>query len=202
VRGNVLYLRSRRVPAALAVATGATLAVWAAWSVFSTRREVAVELVVLVVLLPVTAAAGTLAGPDDAFERTAARPWPVRRALHLLAVAATVVLLLAATSATGARFGPFWLVARDAAGLAGLTALCAVVAGAPRAWLVPLGWTMIVLVTSDSSTGAGRVLRWMLQYPDDRAAGATAVALACTGAIAYALRGSRTATASGVPGTE
>jgi len=184
------------------MAVGATLVVWAAWSMFSTRREVAVEIVVLVVLLSVTAAAGTLAGPDDAFERTAARPWPVRRALHLLAVAATVVLLLAVTSATGARFGPFWLVARDAAGLVGLTALCAVVVGAQRAWLAPLGWTMIVLVTSDSSTSAGRVLRWMLQYPDDRAAGVTAGALACTGALAYALRGSRTATAGTARGTE
>jgi hypothetical protein len=67
----------------------------------------------------VAALTATLAGPDDALERTAALLRPPRRAAHLLMALAVVAAPLLATLVTGARFGPVWLVIRDADRAAG-----------------------------------------------------------------------------------
>ncbi|MGN9778190.1 hypothetical protein ACTMS0_20855 [Micromonospora sp. H33] len=184
-----MYLRSRRAPIALAAAGGTAVVTWSLWSVFSDARDVGVPMVILTVLLLVAALTATLAGPDDALERTAALSWPTRRAAHLLAALAVVVGLLLATLVTGARFGPAWLVVRDAAGLLGLTALGAVTIGASRSWFLPLGWTLAAVVFPLSPWASNPVLTWQLQAPNSKAAAVTAALLAVGGLIAYAIAG-------------
>ncbi|AGZ40194.1 hypothetical protein [Actinoplanes friuliensis] len=189
MRWLTLYLRSRRVPVALAVVGGITALMWTLWSVFSNTREAGLPLVVLTVLVLVATLTATLAGPDDALERTAALRWPPRRAAHLLGGLAVILVLLYATLLTGARFGPAGLVLRDAAGLLGLTALGSVTIGTAKAWCAPLGWTLIAIMFPQPGEGAGQVLTWQTQAPDNRAAAVTAALLTLSGLIAYAVAG-------------
>jgi len=189
MRWLTLYLRSRRVPIALTASAGCTVVMWSLWSAFSNARDAGVPMVILTVLLLVAAVTATLAGPDDSLERTAALSWPARRAAHLLAALAVVVVLLLATLVTGARFGPAGLVLRDAAGLLGLTALGAVTIGASRSWFLPLGWTLASLVFSVSGMTSSEILTWQAQAPSNKTAAITAALLAAGGLIAYATAG-------------
>lgn len=190
MRWLTLYLRSRRVPVALVATGGCAAFVWSSWAVLSTSRDVTPQLVVLTVLLMVATLTATLAGPDDALDRTAARSWPPLRIAHLLTASAVVIGPLLATLPTEARFAPAALVVRDAAGLLGLTALGAATIGVPRAWFGPLGWTLTVVVVSPASDRRWhQVLTWQSHAPDSRAAAAMAGLLAVGGLIAYALAG-------------
>jgi len=186
VRWLWLYLRSRRAPAALVTAGGCAAVMWSLWSAFSDRRTVDVQMVVLTILLLVAALSVTLAGPDDALEATAGFAWLPRRIVHLAVAFLVVVLVLLATAATGARFGPAGLVVRDAAGLLGLTALGASMSGVARAWFLPLGWTLAAISFPAAAPLVGRVLTWQAQPPMSTAAGVTAGLLAVGGLIAYA----------------
>ena len=189
MRWLTLYLRSRRAPAAL-VATGVCAAVmWSLWSVFSDSHDAAVQMVILTVLLLIAALTATLGGPDDALEGTAGLRWPSRRVAHLLVAFLVVVVLPLATLATGARFGPAWLVVRDAAGLLGLTALGSATIGTARAWFLPLGWTLTAILFPRSEPVIGSILTWQAQPPANTAATVTAGLLALGGLIAYAVAG-------------
>jgi hypothetical protein len=189
MRWLTLYLRSRRVPIALATAGGFAALMWSLWSAFSDGRTVAIPMVVLTLLLMVAALTATLGGPDDALDKTAAFSWLPRRIAHLLAAFLIVTVVLLATMATGARFGPAWLVLRDAAGLLGLTALCAATMGTARAWFLPLGWTLVAIIAPLPDPLAGRILTWQAQAPDNTAAAVTAGLLTFGGLIAYAMAG-------------
>ncbi|MEU7617646.1 hypothetical protein AB0B27_16370 [Micromonospora rifamycinica] len=185
---TLLYLRSRRVPLALAAAVGGLAALWTTYLIFAKERDVTPMMVVLTVLLMVAALAPTLGGPDESLDRTASMRWPWRRALHLLAGLLVVLVVLLATLRTGARFGPAALVVRDAAGLLGLTALCATVFGAARSWFLPLGWTIIAAIYPQGGTW-GATATWQGQPPDSRAATVAAAVLAVGGLVTYALAG-------------
>ena len=189
MRWLALYLRSRRAPAALIAAGAGVVTLWTLWSVFSDSREVGVQLVVLTVLLLVTTLTATLGGPDDALERTAALRWPPRRLAHLVAAFLVVVVPLLFTLTTGAHFGPAGLVARNAGGLLGLTALGAATVGVGRAWFVPLGWTLAATLFPRSEPAVGRILTWQAQPPVSVAAAVTAGLLAACGLLAYAVAG-------------
>ncbi|WP_305789428.1 hypothetical protein [Symbioplanes lichenis] len=189
MRWLTLYLRSRRVPAALAVIAGITVLLWTLWSVFSNTREISPIMVILTVLLLVTVSVMTLSGADDALEKTASLRWPRRRAAHLLVALAVVLGLLFATLLTGARFAPAGLVLRDAAGLLGLTALGAAIVGAARAWFVPLGWTLAVVLYPLEGTVLKELATWQVQVPGNTVAVVTAAVLGAGGLIAYAVAG-------------
>ncbi|WP_433116889.1 hypothetical protein [Micromonospora sp. CA-246542] len=184
----ILHLRARRVPVALAASVSAAALIWALWLTLSTERDVILLLVVLTVTLMVAALSTTLAAPDEDLERTAALRWPWRRAGHLLAALALVLVVLLATQPTGARFGPTALLVRDAAGLLGLTALCATVAGAARAWFLPVGWAVAAAMFPQPGTW-GTLATWPGQPHDSRPAAVVAAVLAVTGVMAYAMRG-------------
>lgn len=184
-----LYLRSRHAPAALVGAAGCAVVSWSLWSAFSDSRAVGREMVVLTLLLAVAALTATLGGPDDALEKTAALRWAPRRAGHLLVALLVVVGLPLVTLATGARFGPAWFVVRDAAGLLGLTALGAAAIGTPRAWFLPLGWTLAAIMFPRAEPLLGRVVTWQSQAPSSVAAAVVAGLLAVGGLIAYAAAG-------------
>ncbi|RIV41651.1 hypothetical protein D2L64_02180 [Micromonospora radicis] len=184
----LLYLRSRHVPLTLAAALGGAATVWALCLVFAEDRDATPLVVVMTVALMVAVFAPTLAGPDENLERTASVRWPWRRAAHLLAGLLVVLVVLLATRYTGARFGPAALVVRDAAGLLGLTALCAAVLGAGRSWFVPLGWTGVAALYPQPGT-AGAIATWPGQPPGSTAAALTAAVLALGGLIVYSLAG-------------
>ncbi|TDC44283.1 hypothetical protein [Micromonospora sp. KC213] len=185
---TLLYLRSRRVPLALAVSVGGAVLIWGLWLALADSRDAARVTVVLTVLLMVAVLSTTLAGPDDHLERIAAMRWPWRRAVHLVAALLVVSLVLSATLPTAARFGPAALVVRDAAGLLGLTALGTATFGAARAWLLPLLWTTIAAVYPQDGTG-GAVVTWQAQGPQNTAAAVTAGVLALGGLVAWSFAG-------------
>ncbi|MEU8242997.1 hypothetical protein AB0C07_32470 [Actinoplanes missouriensis] len=184
-----LYLRSRRVPAALLGTAGVMALMWVLSRALSESPAADVQLVMLTVLLLVVALTATLGGPDDALDSTAAFSWAPRRAVHLLAAVLVVAALMLATQLTGARFGPAGLVIRDAAGLLGLTALGAATAGVARSWFLPLGWTLGATLFPQGESLAGRVLTWQAQEPSSTAAAVTAGVFAVSGLIAYAMSG-------------
>ncbi|MEU5914216.1 hypothetical protein [Micromonospora sp. NPDC047527] len=183
-----LHLRARRVPMALAASVGAAALIWALWLAFSEDRDAIVLVVVLTIVLMVSVLSTTLAAPDEDLERTASLRWPWRRALHLLAALALVLVVLLATLPTDARFGPAALVLRDAAGVLGLTALCASVVGATRAWFLPLGWTVVAAMFPQSGTW-GALATWQGQPHTSRPAAVVAAVLAVTGLLTYAIIG-------------
>ncbi|MGY1744905.1 hypothetical protein [Blastococcus sp. SYSU D00695] len=187
-RGPVRYLRCRRVPVALAAAVAGTTVMWLL-PVVATGEPAGPVAVVLTVLLLTTILAGTLGGPDDTLERTAALAWAPRRVAHLLAGLAVVAGLPAATLLTGSGLGPAGLVLRDAAGLVGLTALAAVLLGAARAWFLPLGWTLAAVVHPLGGSALGEALTWQGQPPGSTPAALVAAVLAVSGVAAYALAG-------------
>ena len=189
MRGLTLYLRSRRTGMALSATAGCAVLMWVLGMLASDTRDVSVQLVVLTILLLVIALTVTLGSPDGDLDKTAARPLLPWRGAHLLAVFAVVAAFLLFTWATAARFGPAWLALRDAAGLVGLTALCAATMGAHRAWFLPLGWTLAAVLFPQSGPLPGRIFTWQAQDPTSRAAAVTAAVLALTGLVTYALTG-------------
>ncbi|MFI5960241.1 hypothetical protein [Cryptosporangium sp. NPDC051539] len=188
MRRVVLYARSRRAPVAAAAAAGAVGAVWGMAAYFSGPGQVSGPTLTLTVLLLVAVVTATLGGPDDALDRTAAAPWRWLRTSHLCAALLLVLGLLLVTLLTGTRFGPTGAVVRDAAGLLGLTALGAAVAGAGRSWFLPLGWTLAATVFP-AAHPAGEALTWPAQPADSRAAAVVAAVLAVAGFAAYVTRG-------------
>ncbi|GAA2360061.1 hypothetical protein GCM10010170_054750 [Dactylosporangium salmoneum] len=189
MRWLTLYLRSRRVPAALAAAAAGIAVMWVLAAATSDSAP-GLTMVVLTVLLLTAALTATLGGPDEELDRTAALPWAPRRAAHLLAAVTVVAGLPLLTQLTPTGFGPAALVIRDAAGLLGLTALSAPLLGAGRAWFAPLGWTLAATIYPAAGNVLGQILTWQSQAPGNVPAAATAATLACGGLIAYAIAGS------------
>jgi hypothetical protein len=191
MRWLALYVRSRGVPVAFAVAVGAVALVWGAWSWFSDARTVNARAVTLTVMVGVAAFARTLSGPDESLDRTAAVRWPLRRLAHVCVLGAAVVGLLLSTLPTGARFAPAEVVLRNTAGLLGLTTLCAALFGVALCWVAPLVWTVFsALPFVDASTKpAEQVAGWLVQPTGTTAATVCAAVLAVAGLAAYAWRG-------------
>jgi hypothetical protein len=105
--------------------------------------------------------------------------------------------LLAATALAGERMTHAGQLARNVAGLAGLTALGAVLLGAARApllpvlWIVPVLWWAPPLGDAPTRPTYKVMLTWMVQPIETRAATVAAVVLAVVGSLAYAALGSR-----------
>lgn len=191
MRGIQLYLRSRRIPLALATAAATILVVWTLWTTYSNALVINARLVSLTVMLAVTAFASTLSGADDALERTASVNWPVRRVGHLLLTGAAIAALLLLTTVTDARFAPLVLVLRNTAGLLGLTALGATLLGAGWSWIAPLTWTLVAVMPfmDVSDQVKTQLASWLIQPVGTTAATVCAGALAAAGLLAYTLRG-------------
>ncbi|EXG80648.1 hypothetical protein [Cryptosporangium arvum] len=189
----MLYARSRRVPMALGAAAAGTFLSWLIASTTSDQDPVGSTALLLAVLLLIAIATATLGGPDASLDRTAARPWARLRASHLIVVLGCVTLLLQATEVTGTRFGPIGFVVRNAGGLLGLTALGAAAVGAARAWILPLGWTLLA-ATFPGHGRVGEALTWQIQSPGSRPATVVAAVLGLAGLVAYTLRGPRPGT--------
>jgi hypothetical protein len=197
MRPLVLYLRSRQVPLALAATIGTVAVLWSLDQATTGTARAHAMLGPLAVLAGSTMAGPGLAGADVDIERTAAIAWPPRRVLHVLAVGATVIGVVAATALTGDRLAPIGQIVRDAVGMSGLVALGAATVGAGRAWIAPLGWTLLAWTLlamewfAELEPTYQEVCTWMLQPTGSTAATGTAVVLGLLGALVYAAAGPR-----------
>ncbi|MFJ3820548.1 hypothetical protein [Streptomyces nodosus] len=188
--GLTLYVRSRRGPAALGAALAGAAGAWLLAAVSGEKGQVTGAVLALTVLALVAVLTTTLGGPDDALDRTAARPWVWLRVAHLAAALSGVLVFLAATLLTETRFGPFVCAVRDTAGLLGLTAGGAVVLGTARSWFLPLGWTLGAAAFPGTGP-VGEALTWQTQAPGNRPAAVVAAVLTVVGIAAYVSRGPR-----------
>ncbi|MEU7943296.1 hypothetical protein AB0C50_01280 [Micromonospora taraxaci] len=186
-----LYLRSRRVPLALGVATAVIVLAWVMSSTYTTSTTINARTASLTIMLAVVALGATLNGADDALDHTASVNWPLRRAGHLLIAAAVITALLSLSALTDVRYEPLALVLRNTAGLLGLTALGTAVFGAALSWIAPLTWTLIAVLPflGPSADVRVQVASWLTQPAGTTAATVCATVLAVTGLLAYALRG-------------
>jgi hypothetical protein len=186
-----LYLRSRRVPLALGIATAAITGVWALCLRYSDTPAIDARGVSLTVMLAVAALAPTLSGADDALDHTASINWPTRRAGHLLLAATAIIALLLLSMLTDARFAPSGVVFRNTVGLLGLTALGAALLGTARSWIAPLTWTLVSVLPliHPSPRVTMQVAGWLVQPAGTTAATVCAAVLGVTGLLAYTLRG-------------
>jgi hypothetical protein len=193
MRWIILYARSRQLPATAAVLVLSTAVLCAlARSVESPGLRLA--LAALTVLAGAMAVGPGLAGADAALDRTAAIAWPPRRAAHLIAgIVATAAVVAAGgalLSQAGTPMADTGTIMRAAVGLGGLVGLCAAVLGTGRAWLVPVAWT-VLMVLNGPATGSWRVetLTWLVQPTGGTAATVTALALGVAGTFGYAIFG-------------
>jgi hypothetical protein len=181
-----LHLRARRVPAAVTAALGPAGCAWLGWFLASDHREVGAPLASVSIMLACVAVSLTLAGDDEALERTGSRPWPRVRAAHLLIAFALLIGLFTASLATPLRFGSVAFLTRDIAGLLGLTALGAVLLGAQRAWFGPVLLSVLSVIWGAPTSHHGlQVLTWTTQPTGTTASTMTAIVLAVIGGGAY-----------------
>jgi hypothetical protein len=189
MRWLALYARSRGLPAATGAAVAGTAVFWALGQLVA-DPAMRLNFAVLATVLATAAIAPGLSGADPALERTAAIAWPPRRATHLVAGTVVVAAALAVSTMVGKPLAAAEVIVRGAVGFGGLIGLSAVVLGTGRAWLVPVGWTAVVLVGGWSGgEWYTKLLTWMMQPAGTAPATLTALALATAGTIAYALLG-------------
>ncbi|GIH05481.1 hypothetical protein Rhe02_35480 [Rhizocola hellebori] len=193
MRALALYLRSRAVPATVAVVLGCAVALWALGRTVDHPLARALAAI-LITLAATTAISHGLAGPDHDLDTTAAIAWPPRRAAHIIVAGAAVLGLLAAAALAGEPMTSIGQLLRNVAGLTGLVAFGAVVLGAARAPLIPVLWTLLVLgsVPEPPARPTYKVIfTWMVQPTDNRTAMLAATAIAVSGILGYAMLGSR-----------
>lgn len=197
MRPLALYLRSRQVPQALPLAAIA-VAVVAQLDGAGDDPERTAICAVFALALGLSILGYGLGGAQDTLERTAAVPWGLLRAAHLVAIA--VVVFAVASLLSNA---PASLLIRDTAGMAGLTALAAAAFGHQLAWVLPIPWAGIAATMPPLAEPAFlRVLTWPIAPPSaGTTATVTATVLAVAGLIVYAVRGSRPSSAEDLPGT-
>lgn len=189
MRWLTLYARSRQVPASLAAVVIGTVAVWAPAGDGGSGDP---RLPVLVLTAGVMAASVGLSGQDVALDRTAAIRWVPRRAAHvLLAGAVVAVVLLMVRTPGGDMTAAAAFVVRDSAGLMGLAALGAALAGGGYAWTLPFAWLSFAFVAPPPTSTPMRVATWILLPPGTAAGTWTALALTVAGTTAYAVAGPR-----------
>lgn len=186
-----LYVRSRRVPTAAVIVFGFIALIWISWPKFSDGETINSRMISITALIAAVALGTTLSGADDALDHTAAVNWPARRAGHLLVATAAITGLLLLSTVTDARFEPLGVVARNTAGLIGLTALGAALLGAALSWIAPLTWTLFAIMPwmGPSEQLRTQLGSWLIQPADTTAATVCATVLAAAGLLAYTLRG-------------
>jgi hypothetical protein len=185
-----LYLRSRQVPVALGMAAAGVGGV----ALLGNTPERPLQTHIFAVLslgLGLGLLGNGLGGAAAALERTAAIRWAGWRTAHLVAVAVAVFVVAAAASdaSTG-------VILRATAGLVGLTALAATLLGHQLAWTLPTaGAGAAAVLPPLTEPEILSVLTWPMQPPDSTTATVVAAVLAVGGLVAYAVRGSRPASA-------
>ncbi|MEU0672957.1 hypothetical protein ABZ330_08680 [Streptomyces sp. NPDC006172] len=188
MRWLMLYARSRHVPASLATVLISAVAVWAL-----TRNGGAApggsQLPAVVLTAGAMALSVGLGGQDLDLDRGAAIRWAPRRAAHVLLGGAIGGAALLTVQAVGQDLATTAFVARDCAGLAGVAALGAAVAGGRYAWAFPFTWLAFAFCAPPAAGVPVEVATWMLLPAGTPAATWTALCLAVAGTALYALAG-------------
>ncbi|MDQ0775484.1 lysylphosphatidylglycerol synthetase-like protein (DUF2156 family) [Streptomyces aurantiacus] len=186
----MLYARSRQVPASLAAVVISAVAGWALVR-DGGAGPADPRLPVLVLATGAMAASVGLGGQDLALDRTAAIRWLPRRAAHVLLAGAVVAAVLLTVQTMGESMADTAFVVRNSAGLMGLAALGAALAGAQYAWTLPFAWLSFALFAPPPTNVPMQMATWMLLPPDTTTATWTALTLTTAGTTAYALAGPR-----------
>ncbi|WP_329409961.1 hypothetical protein OG802_12255 [Streptomyces sp. NBC_00704] len=193
--GIGLYARSRALPVTLAL-----LAVTCAFAVGAAHRAgqahpAAGWSAQVVALAPLSAAAligASLYAPSDELDRTAVRPWWLRRLVHLLALSA-LACVPPALAVPGD--GPALVAAvslRNLLGCVGVTAVAAVVVGARLSWLPAFCYLGAVHLASRGVHGWGvTVWAWPTRPGQEAGAWLAAGAVFVVGTALHVIRGSR-----------
>ncbi|WP_137993378.1 hypothetical protein [Streptomyces vilmorinianum] len=194
--GLSLYARSRTLPGVLAALLGtAAAAAWAAsWLQAQPGFDhtARVPVVVLAPLLAASAVGTSLYAPSDELDRTAARPWPLRRSVHTLALTALAVALLALTvPGHPEEFGGPAIV-RNTLGAVGVTAAAAAVIGARLSWLpITVYFGSVYLAAPGRPGGAASLWAWPVQPGPQAGAWVVALTAFAAGTALFAARGAR-----------
>ncbi|MGC5561764.1 hypothetical protein ACPYPG_02825 [Streptomyces sp. FR-108] len=194
MRWLTLYARSRRIPASLAavVVSAVTVAVLVRdGGGGGVGGPIEPGPSVLVLAAGAMAFSVGLSGQDTALDRTAAIRWVPRRAAHVLAAGAVVAAMLLAVQMVGEDMATAAFVVRDSAGLMGLVALGAALAGGQYAWTLPFAWLSFAFFAPPPTSTPMEVATWMLLPPGTAAGTWTALVLTVVGTAAYALPGPR-----------
>ena len=188
-----LYLRSRRVPAALAVVAACAVALRAAlqwrWDTYGALQ--------LPLIFEATAAAAisvTTASPLGEPERVAGARLPFLRLGAALALTAAAAAALAAAGAGAHLAGGTWEVLRNVAGLSGAGLLCAAVLGGGLAWAAPAACLVAgayALYTDWHGPALSSPWIWPGRPPLDPGAALCAALVLVSGLIVTAARGAR-----------
>ncbi|MBQ1088915.1 hypothetical protein [Streptomyces sp. B93] len=188
MRWLVLYARSRHVPATL---TALVISAVGVWALTRDPGEGAGDprLPVLFLAAGAMAASTGLGGQDLDLDRTAAIRWVPRRAAHVLLAGSVVAAVLLTVRATGGGMVPTAFVVRDSAGLMGLAALGAALAGGQYAWTLPFAWLSLSFIAPPAASTPMGVATWMLLPPGTAAGTWTALTLVTVGTAAYAAAG-------------
>ncbi|MFI9566199.1 hypothetical protein [Streptomyces rishiriensis] len=197
MRWLMLYARSRQVPASLATVLISAVAVWAL-SRDGSAAPGGTQLPAVVLTAGAMALSIGLGGQDVDLDRGAAIRWAPRRAAHVLLGGAIVGAVLLTVQAVGQDLATTAFVVRDCAGLAGLAALGAAVAGGRHAWAFPFTWFAFAFLAPASETSVPvKVATWMLLPTGTPAATWTALCLTVVGTGLYALAGPEALTLAG-----
>ncbi|WP_406488012.1 hypothetical protein [Streptomyces phaeochromogenes] len=192
LHGIVLHLRCRAVPATVLVFLAAAALTWAAY--LSDDPATTQRLGLIAVVLGVAPTARTLAGPDEELERGTPAPWRLIRAVHLLLLGGVLLGLLVVVhriAGQQAHAVAYGTVVQAVLALTALTALGAVLVGARAAWVLPIGWAMLMLAVGPRESVIGQALTWMVQEPGTVTSTTVVALLTVVGVAAYTRRGSR-----------
>jgi hypothetical protein len=184
VRLLTLHARGRR---AGPIAGGLVGVAAACWVLAALVQETGMLVAVLGPLAAASLLGFALGGDDPALERTTPLRWPRWRATELgvCALAASLALVPTLMEAGGHAT----VALRNLAGLAGLTALGAVVLGARLAWLAPTACAMSGSAFGPRTESWLAPLTWPVQPGDAASALVLPAALAVTGALLYSRYG-------------
>jgi hypothetical protein len=192
LRGIVLHLRCRAIPATVLLFL---LAAGLTWAGYQLDDPVTARMVGLIaVVLGIAATARTLTGPDEELERGTPIRWRLVRAVHLTLLGGTLFALLTAVHLTVGRqvhAVSLGSLAQAVLALTALTALAAVLLGAHAAWVPSAGWALLMLVVGPRSSVSGQALTWLVQEPATVTSTTVVALLTVVGVAAYAQRGSR-----------
>ena len=189
---DLLFLVSRRVPAALGVLVGMGALLWAAlhWHWNVAGGPAAQQVIPLVIE---TGAAAVIAvasyGPFGEPERATGRRLPWLRLASALILTGAAVGALAAGATGGYLPGGTMGLVRDVVGMAGLGLLCAVALGGPFGWTGPMAYWLI----TESALAAGWTTPWIWpgRPPPDTGAAICAGLVFSAGLAAFTLCGAR-----------
>ncbi|HEY9367766.1 hypothetical protein, partial [Streptomyces sp.] len=137
------------------------------------------------------AAVGTsLHAPSAELDRTAAWPWPLRRAAHVGALTLLAAALLAAALPGHPEEFGLWAAVRNTLGAVGVTCAAAALLGARLSWLPATAYTGAVYLAAPAAPGgAAAVWAWPMQPGPEPAAWWTAVCAYVLGTALFAARG-------------